>query len=320
MKLFRPISILALALCAALPLRAEDVVVDGIAAVVNSTIITAAQVREFAGPAIDNLQRQYAGQPDVLRQKLNATFDDALQQLVERQLILDDFDAEGYRLPDSLWDEWVQERIRDRYTDRVTLMKTLQAQGETFDQFRKDVRDQNIETFMRSKKVAQNITVSPYKVEQYYLSHTNDFKVEDEVKLRMISINKAGADDTNAAALAGEVLAKIRNGASFADMATAYSQDTLRSQGGERGWVERSALRQELADAALALAPGQVSGVIDLPDACYLMLVEDKHPAQVKPIGEVRDEIGKSLRAEEQARLEKQWIDQLKAKAFIRYY
>ncbi len=304
---------------AALPLRAD--LVDGVAAVVNEAVITAGQVREFAAPAIDALQRQYAGQPDLFRQKYNATFNDGLEQLIERQLILHNFDSEGYRLPDSLLEEWVHDRIRDRFGgDRVTLMKTLQAEGETFEKFRGDVRDQNIESFMRSKKVSQEIVISPYKVETYYQSHAADFKVEDEVKLRMISINKASPDDTNAAALAGEIQRKIKDGASFSEMATAYSQDSLRNQGGDRGWVERSVLLKDLADAAFALAPGQVSGVINLPAACYIMFVEDKHPAQTRPLKEVRDEIEKTLRTQEQSRVEKQWIDQLKAKAFIRYY
>ena len=276
---------------------------------------------DFAAPAIDGLRRQYARQPDLLQQKITATINDGLDQLIERQLILHDFANAGYRLPDSLMDEWVQERIRDRFSgDRVTLMKTLQGLGETFEKFRQEVRDQNIETFMRSKKVSQIIIISPYQVEKYYQSNSADFKVEDEVKLRMISINKASAGDTNAAALAGEIQRKIKDGTTFSEMATAYSQDSLRSQGGDRGWVERSVLLKDLADAAFALAPGQVSGVIDLPAACYIMFVEDKHPAQTKPLKEVREVIEKNLRTQEHSRLEKQWIDQLKTKAFIRYY
>jgi parvulin-like peptidyl-prolyl isomerase len=319
MKFLRFIPILALTLCVVLPLRAE--LVDGIVAVVNGTVITRQQVDDFAAAAIDALQRQYAGQPDVFQQKYDAVINDGLEQLIERQLILDDFEAQGYRVPDSLWDEWVQARIRDRFAgDRVTLMKTLQAQGETFEQFRREVRDQNIETFMRSKKISQEIIVSPYQIEQYYEAHQKDFKVEDEVKLRMIVLNKTSDDDTNTLALAREILAKIKQGASFADMARVYSQDSLRSQGGDRGWVERSVLRKELADAAFALAPGQVSNVIDLPDACYLMFVEDKHPAHTRSLNEVRDDIERTLRAQEQARLQKQWIDRMKAKAFIRYF
>jgi peptidyl-prolyl cis-trans isomerase SurA len=321
MKIFRFIPILALALCPGPRLHAEPVEVDGVLAVINDTVITREQMREFVAPAIDGLQREYAGQPEaVFQQKLTGVINDGLEQLVERQLILHAFDTEGYRMPDSYLDEMVQERIRDRYGDRVTLMKTLQAQGETLEQFREDVRDQAIESYMRSKNVAQEIVISPFKIETYYQAHTNDFKLEDEVSLRMITLNKTGSDDTDTVKLAREIRSQILAGAAFADMAAIYSQDSLRSQGGDRGWIERSVLRPELADAAFALQPGQVSDVIETPNTCYLLLVEQKRPAHVKPLNEVRNEIEQNLRAQEQTRLQKQWIDRLKAKTFILYF
>jgi peptidyl-prolyl cis-trans isomerase SurA len=321
MKIFRFIPILALALCPGPRLHAEPVEVDGVLAVINDTVITREQVREFVAPAIDGLQRASAGQPEaVFQRKLTGVISDGLEQLVERQLILHAFDTEGYRMPDSYLDEMVQERIRDRYGDRVTLMKTLQAQGETLEQFREDVRDQAIESYMRSKNVAQEIVISPFKIETYYQAHTNDFKLEDEVSLRMITLNKTGSDDTDTVKLAREIRSQILAGAAFADMAAIYSQDSLRSQGGDRGWIERSVLRPELADAAFALQPGQVSDVIETPNTCYLLLVEQKRPAHVKPLNEVRNEIEQNLRAQEQTRLQKQWIDRLKAKTFILYF
>lgn len=79
-------------------------------------------------------------------------------------------------------------------------------------------------------------------------------------------------------------------------------------------------LRKELAEAAFALPVGQVSEVIDMPDSCYLVLVEEKKPAQVKPLTDVRPEIEKTLRVQQQAKLQKQWIDGLKKKTFIRYF
>jgi peptidyl-prolyl cis-trans isomerase SurA len=317
MKISRFITILALALCAGPRLRADTNIVDGVLAVINDTAITRQQVEDFIGPAIESLRREFAGQPDAFQQKLTGVINDGLEQLVERQLILHDFDAAGYRMPDSYLEEMVQDRIRDRFTDRVTLMKTLQAQGETFESFRKSVRDQAIETFMRSKNIAQEIIISPYKIETYYQAHQDDFKMEDEIKLRMIVLNKASADDTNTVNLAREIRDKIKEGAAFADMASVYSQDAQRSQGGDRGWIERSVLRPELADAAFALKPGQVSDVIETPETCYFMLVEQTRPSHVKPLNDVRDEIEKNLRAQEQARLEKQWIAKLKAKTFI---
>ena len=71
---------------------------------------------------------------------------------------------------------------------------------------------------------------------------------------------------------------------------------------------------------AFSLKPGQMSGTIDTPQACYLMLVEATRPAHVKPLSEVRDDIEATLRTQEQARLEKQWVSELKKKTFIRYF
>jgi parvulin-like peptidyl-prolyl isomerase len=325
MKIFPFALVLALAFCPAPRLHAQSLERDGILAVVNDTIITRYQVWDYTMPARDTLQKESASQPEaVLQQKLNGVISDGLEQLVERQLILHDFDTEGYRMPDSYLDELVHDRIRDQfYGDRVTLMKTLQAEGVTLEQYREKVRDQAVETFMRSKNVAQEIVVSPYKIENYFNAHQDDFKVADEVKLRMIILNKTSADDTNTVNLAREIRAKILAGASFAEMAGIYSQGSQQKQGGDWGWTERynsdgtPKLLKELDAVAFTLPPGQVSDAIDSSNAVFLVLVEDKHAAHVKPLNEVRDEIERSLRAQEQARLEKQWIAKLKAKTFI---
>ena len=117
MKISRFIPILALALCAGPRLRADTNIVDGVLAVINDTVITRQQVEEFVAPAIDVPAariRRPAGA--VFQQKLTGVINDGLEQLVERQLILHDFDAQGYRMPDSYLEEMVQDRIRDQFT------------------------------------------------------------------------------------------------------------------------------------------------------------------------------------------------------------
>ena len=318
MKWFRLIPLTAVVIGCSLPLRAE--LADGIKAIVNNSVITYQEVEEFTAPAVEMLRRQYADQPAVYAQKLNEALNESLEQLVERRLILYDFDVEGYKLPDSVVDDLIQDRIRERFGDRVTLMKTLQAQGLTYEKFREDVRDQYIVAALRSKNISQEVIISPYKVETYYLQHQDDFKMEDEVKLRMIVLNKTAPDDAQVRRMAGEILSEIKQGAAFDQMASVYSQGSQRSQGGDWGWVGHSVLRKELAAVAFSLKAGQVSDAIETPEACYLMLVEQKRAAHVKSLNEVRDEIEKNLRTQEQARLEKQWIEQLKGKTFIRYF
>jgi peptidyl-prolyl cis-trans isomerase SurA len=317
MKSFRFILVLATLLA---PAVSRAAVADGIKAVVNASAITFAEVEDYTRPAADALRRQFASQPDVFQQKLNEALNDSLEQLVERQLILHSFDTEGYKLPESVIDEMVQERIHERFGDRVTLMKTLQAQGVTFEQFRKQMREQYIESALRNQNVQREIVISPYKVESYYLANQAKFAVDDQVKLRMIVIPKTSADDTNAVKLAQEIAVKIKEGASFVEMAAVYSQGSQQHQGGDWGWIETGKLRKELAEAAAPLVPGQVSEAINTDDSVYLMLVEEKKPAHAKPLADVRGEIEKSLRVQQQAQLQKQWIDGLKKKTFIRYF
>jgi parvulin-like peptidyl-prolyl isomerase len=103
-------------------------------------------------------------------------------------------------------------------------------------------------------------------------------------------------------------------------MAATYSDGSQQHQGGDWGWVERSVLRPELAAVAAGLKAGEVSDVIETPESDYIMLVEQIRPAHVRPLGEIRDDIEKTLRAQEQARLEKNWIESLKKKTFIRLF
>ncbi|MEI6077672.1 MAG: peptidyl-prolyl cis-trans isomerase [Verrucomicrobiota bacterium] len=312
--------IFALAVVAGWPVFTRAEVADGVQAVVHGQAISFSEVQDYSRPAVEALRRQYVSQPDVLEQKLHETVSDSLNQLVERQLILHSFEAEGYQLPEGVVDDLVQERIRERYGDRLTLIKTLQAQGLTFEQFRKQVREQYIESALRNQKVQREIILSPYKVQSYYLAHQDKFKLDDQVKLRMIVLTKASADDKSTAALAREIQAQIKGGAKFAEMASIYSQGSQQHQEGDWGWVERSVLRKELADTAFTLAPGQVSEVIDTIDTVYLMLVEDRKPSQARPLKEVRADIEKTLLTQQQATLQKQWMDGLKKKTFVRYF
>ncbi|HVV00817.1 MAG TPA: peptidyl-prolyl cis-trans isomerase, partial [Verrucomicrobiae bacterium] len=153
----------------------------------------------------------------------------------------------------------------------------------------------------------------------YYDAHKADYKVEEQVKLRMIVITNAPGED-GARKLAENILTKLNEGASFTEMAGVYSQGSQQRDKGEWGWVEIKVLRKELAGAAATLKPGQHSGVIAIqnPPSWYVMLVEDRRPAHFKPLADVRGDIENDLTLQERNRLEQQWIARLKKKTFVK--
>ena len=306
---------------------AEAILVNGVAVLVNDAIITYQDIEISAAQGLEVLERQYFSQPEVLEKRKQDLRTSVLEDLLSRQLILHEFKTSGYNLPESYLDDVIKERIKKRFGDRATLTKSLQEQGITYETFRQRIREEIIVEALRQKHVSQEILISPQKIETYYAEHTNDFKVNDQIKLRRIILSKPRTGSADAVRKVGqEILAKLDEGVPFAEMASVYSEGADRAQGGDYEWTEPSKLAKEIAAAVSSLKPGQRTGLVETPatretsGAFFILLVENKRPAHVKSLSEVREEIERSLRVEEVRRLEKQWIDGLKKKSFVRYF
>jgi parvulin-like peptidyl-prolyl isomerase len=302
--------------------RAEPQLVNGVAAVVNQKVITRLDI-ENAVPieAAESLMRLYGRQPELRQQKELELLQDALDQLVERELILHEFETAGLQLPDSIVEEYLRGIIRQRFGDRLNLTRELQAQGRTIASFRNEVREDYIVRAMRQRNVSSSVLVSPHKIEAYYQQNTNLFRVDDQIRLRMIFLgNRPDRPPAMTRRLADEILQRLEAGAAFEEMATIYSDGSQRVEGGDWGWIEPPKLNEDLAAVALTLQPGDLSDVIELTNGCYLMRLEEVRPAHVRPLPDVRDEIEQTLRMLEHQRLQKQWIDRLKSRSFINYF
>ena len=111
-------------------------------------------------------------------------------------------------------------------------------------------------------------------------------------------------------ATAKELLAQIQAGADFAQLAQQASQDNLtRDSGGDLGWFPRGVLvSKEVEDAAFALQPGQVSGVVHSAFGYHIVQVIERDPArQLDP--------EQLLKVQQQA--VEQWLAGLRASADV---
>jgi parvulin-like peptidyl-prolyl isomerase len=257
--------VLRLMICAGLAVCwtacAAPILRNAIAAIVNDSVVTFQEVENYAQPGIELLVRTYYNQPEILEQKRIEALTKGLEDLVDIKLILNDFKDQGGMLPDSIIEDEIKDRIRQKYGDRASLTKTLQAQGITLDAYRQRTRDEIIVGYMRQKNISQAVLISPTKIEHFYATNLSQFKLGDQVKLRMIVLNAPPGADADVLTRAREILAKIDEGASFAEMAGVYHEGSQRQQQGDWGWVEYSK-KNGLSELAFELAPGQHSGVI----------------------------------------------------------
>ena len=299
-------------------LAAHAELANAIRAIVNDAVITYHEVQTLNEQTADRVVAKYGSSRSALEKQLAEMEGENLDKLVERQLILHEFKTAGYSLPESVLDDLVQETIKGDFGDRATLTKTLEARGISYEKFRQQIKERFIEAQLRLKNISSEIIISPHKIESYYLAHREDFKEEDQVKLRRIILNKsAKPGDPDAKKLGEEIVARLKEGASFDEMA-GYSQE--RQQTREAQWYYRSALRRELAEVAFSLKPGQCSDVIDTGAECYILIVDEVNKSHYKTLGEVRSTIEADLKSQEKNRLEKQWLDRLRKKTFVQIF
>jgi peptidyl-prolyl cis-trans isomerase SurA len=302
-------------------LAADHEVVNGIAAVVNGDVITYSQVRELVEPRERLLRSQFQG--DELVAKIKEVRLAALKDLIDRQLIIQSFNKEGYQIPQHYIDQEVEQVIRDSFGgDRNTFIKTLQAQNFTIGEFKKMETEKMMVQAMRAKNAKPTTVIPPGKIDQYYQQHRDQFSSKGEVKLRMIMIpgNDSSGSSTAQKALAEEILGKLVHGAEFDGMARIYSEDSTREVGGDWGWVEQKTLAPPLEQAAFNLPVGKLSNIVELGGNYYILKVEDKRGGVSRPLAEVHAEIQKKLEQEEAQRVQERWLTSLRQKAYIKTF
>jgi peptidyl-prolyl cis-trans isomerase SurA len=301
---------------------ADPQVIDGIAAVVNTDVITFSQVQAVAAPEEQNLRQQYTGQE--LIDKIKEARLAVLNDLVNRQLILQEFKKKEYKIPDYVVEQQVAGIIKDDFGgDRQAFLRTLSAQGYSMNRFRDMEKDKITVQVMRQNNVKGTFAASPTEIEAYYNANKKEFATPEQVKLRMIVLNSDPLVSDSAAStkqMAEEIRQKAKQGADFATLAKTYSMDGTAENGGDWGWVDEKTLNQDLTKVAFSLSAKEVSQCVQIGDSYYILYAEDKKPASFIPLAEVRDNVGKKLEQVQRQKAVERWIDGLREKAYIKVY
>lgn len=138
------------------------------------------------------------------------------------------------------------------------------TEGELRLRYRVDVRNQLLKQKLIQRKLGE-VSVSNGEVREFFASYKDSLPVQPEgIKLAHILMPVEASEKTvdSTRALITSILGKIQNGLSFEDAARQYSQDVTGQTGGDLGWFGHGDMVPAFEDAAFALVPGQVSGVV----------------------------------------------------------
>lgn len=319
LKKYSRIILLVALLFGRLATASAQEVLDGIAAVVNGDVITFSQVRDVVGDRERALHDMYKG--DELVQKITEVRLAAIKELIDRQLIIQDFKKNKYNIPEYVINEHIQTIIHEQFGgDRQAFTRTLEAQGLTMAKFRELETNKIIVQAMRQKNVKTDPIIPPQAVDEYYASHREEFSTQDQVKLRMIVIKQGDPGDDSKKKMADEIRQKIKDGGEFEKLAQMYSEDSTQDSGGDWGWIDRKTLNENLTTAAFKLKAGEISPVISLSGNYYILMAEARKNGSLSPLSQVRSAIENKLIQNERQQQQEKWIATLRKKAYIKMY
>jgi peptidyl-prolyl cis-trans isomerase C len=94
---------------------------------------------------------------------------------------------------------------------------------------------------------------------------------------------------------AKDLLAQIKGGAVFADVAKANSSDGSAASGGDLGWFGPGAMVKPFEDAVIAAKVGEVTGPIKTDFGWHLILVTETRTAPVPTLADLHDELAAQI-------------------------
>jgi peptidyl-prolyl cis-trans isomerase D len=147
----------------------------------------------------------------------------------------------------------------------------------------------------------QKVTVTGQQIERYYNDNIQQYSTPEQVRASHILLKTDGKDDAAVKKQAEDLIAQLKKGADFAELAKKYSQDEgSAKKGGDLDYFPHGQMVKEFDDVAFKLKPGEMTDTpVKSQFGYHIIKVIDKKPATQKTLAEVRGQIEDQLKWEQ---------------------
>lgn len=146
------------------------------------------------------------------------------------------------------------------------------------------------------------VIIADEELKRYYDRNLKQFEMPEEAKARHILIRPDnGATDkdkakSEARKKAEDILAQLKGGAKFADLAKANSADPgSAKQGGDLGWFPKGVMVKSFEEAVFSLKKGEVSGVVETEFGFHIIMLDDKKDSDLMPFNKAKESIKRDI-------------------------
>ncbi len=291
---------------------------DRVVAVVNNEIITESDIKKFSNKLARNGLIDELLLIDKTPAELRKDRTAQLNFLISEKLI----ESEIKRLNLSVTIERVEQEVRSiarrNQVSRAEMIAQVKSQGMSVSEYQDFVKGQIERQSLIESEISSKVRISDEDVMAEYLKQNSGINTAFEYTLSHILFlpKKGGAQ----AALdrAKQVLAKLKAGESFEQLAQQYSEDPNFAASGLLGTFKSGDFQKELEDAVVKLNPGDTTNVVKSRFGYHILKVNNKKIVPDPKFEAAKERIRAQLFEKAFKKYFAVWLENKKAESFVR--
>lgn len=237
-------------------------------AIVNGEVITQTDIdQRLALLAIANNQPIPKDEEERLRVQV-------LRNLIDETLQIQAADAAGIKVSDADINRTIVRVAEGVKRTPAQLADYLKENGSSIRSIRRQIHGEIAWQRLQRQKIESQVSVGDDEVKAV-IDRLTASKGAQEYRVGEIYLEATPATQAQVAQQAEQIVAALRQGASFAGYARQYGQSSAAAVGGDLGWVRPEQLPEQLAEALVQMRPGQLSAPIPVPGGISIIAVQD---------------------------------------------
>lgn len=304
---------------------AGDTVIEEIVARVNNSIITKSQFEAAKQQAEQEAKEK--GESEQKREE------DTLRDLIDQQLLIQKAADLGITGDTELIKRLDEIRKSMNLATMEDLEKAAEQQGVSYEDFKQNLRNSIITQAVIGREVGSRIQITKEEETKFYEDHKKELEHPEEVTLSEILIAPVKPDPNakpgdavpdatpeqiaNAQRRADELLAELKKGAKFEDLAKRFSDGPTAAQGGELGAFRRGMLAKELEDKTFSLKPGEYTDPIRTRQGFVILKVDSHTAAGIPPLKDVENQVQEAIYLKKLQPALRAYLTKLREDAYI---
>lgn len=299
--------------------------VNGIAAKVNGQVITKNQVSFMLAPIYAQLSAQFPRRGPQFESQFKEAKSKILQELIDRQIILDEFKKIGASIKPHVIDDEIKRQMLSLYNgSEVKFREELKRSRLTMEGYREMTREKMVVQAMRAQQFSDAPPPLPNEIQKEYDAVKRSLRdvTKDVITFQKIFIpasdpQNPGTTPETQLSLAEDLAKQLSDGKDFAELAKANSKDAFADKGGVQENVPRLDLSPEFAAIIFDAPEGKIIGPLMDPQGFTIVKVTKIDFGPPPPLEKVRSAIEDQVRKKKTSAQYERWIESRRKKAMI---